>query len=275
MRLHANSKAIQHLSPDVISVPKDALQNDPFVILESGKNRERYDFYRSNGTKVVMIRKLPGQLPEDAIRAINKECDTHECAKNHSVKTILRDALSVFFNNKAIHINEAGPGQFPIMSYFPANSGITFHGIEKDEDHINTLKTKMNLSASKWEDVPPLPEDGKPSVGVAVYALQFMVSRELPAHLKSILSNDGFFVGNMYLNPNEKDSHKQSDFLANTLRASKMGFVRLKDPDCSANEYWIISKTNDLGPIEKFKDTLSAVLASQLLQARNRSLNFH
>ena len=265
MELHARSKAVEYLSPHVISVSKKDPGFDASIILTEGKKRKHWHYYRDG----VFIDVLPSQLASDDIKAINEKCDKTEGGKNRQVKNALSESLSRYFNTQAFHMNEAGPGQFPLISSMVANRDVSYHGIELDERHINTLKTKMKLSASDWDGVPNLPE-GKPSVGVSVYALQFMVSRDLPQKLKSLISDDGFFVGNMYLSPEEKATHKQSSFFERALQQNKMGYVRLMDPACNANEYWIISKTTDTGNINDFAGILGDTLQRQRLAHAHR-----
>lgn len=260
-----SSKAVQKLSDNVIAVPKSvAGTSNPFLSIDGRKFNLFRTGHGKDGTDQVYISALPSQLKGEDIAAINNLCDTHEGKLNRLVKQDLGLALSRYFNREAFHVNEAGCGRYPITSYFPANADITYHGIDTDPLNVDALH-KMNVSASDWGGVPAQPA-GKTSVGVAVYALHFMVSRDLPQQLRGLFSEDGFFAGNFYIDPAERQHRKQGSFLERVLNSAHMPFVRLKDPEHNANEYWIIGKAADVGPLHDFATILQS---SMLLNRRS------
>lgn len=250
-----SAKAVQKLSDNVITVPKAVAGTaNPFLSIDGRKFNLFRTGHGRDGTEQVYISALPSQLKGDDIAAINSLCDANEGGLNRLVKQDLGIALSRYFNRESFHVNEAGCGRYPITSYFPANADITYHGIDTDPANVAALH-KMKISASDWGGLPALPE-GKTSVGVAVYALHFMVSRDVPRQIGSLFSDGGFFAGNFYIDPAERQHRKQGDFLARVLKSANMPFLRLKDPEHNANEYWVIGKASDVGPLHDFATIL-------------------
>ena len=245
--------AANRITDNLICVPLGAgAQADPDLILDE----RRFTFFRggTDGT-AYYIGARPADLPQRDIEAINSHCDTGEGSRNRLVKRDIAEALKAHFNERAFHVFDMGSGKKPIFRFFPENADITFHAIDRDPACVQELH-KMNIPASTWEAELNAPQD-RPSVAVSVYALHFMVNDTLAENIKKLAGGpDGFFVGNFYVDPEEKKTGAEREKLGDILRRHNMSHVVMKDPGCGSSEYWVISPTGDIGAAANFAETM-------------------
>lgn len=258
----ALASSTRQLSPRVLSIPADeARMADPRKIME-GTGYHPFRYGRDN---VIFIKGTTSQLGQEDIEALNAEADTSEFSKNRLVKSDIGGALSAHFRDKAIKVFEMGCGQYPIMPYLSDKMDATYHGIDRDKHCVDIVKDK-GFDASGWNVLKaPGHEEGRTSICVSVYALHFMVQENIASRIKALTSDGGFFVGNFYSDPDEVRSHEQRDKLKDILTEKGMNFMTLADPECRANEYWIISAPGDQGEIHGFANALK----SNILRNRN------
>jgi len=255
-------KAIQQITPNVITISKAAADAaDPFLSLDG----KRFHFFRSNSDYTTYIAGLPSQLANEDVLAINATCDRSEGSRNRSVKESIAQTLSSCFRGTSFRLTELGCGAHPILDYFP-NADIAYHGVELDPAHVNHVQTKLKLSASDWQGIPDLP-DGKPSLCVSVYALHFMLKRSLPEEIGRLISKDGVFIANLYLDAQETKDHRQSTYLDRLLRTSKMEYRRVSDG--RFNEYWLVSHAGSGGRLDDIAGTLRATIAQNRPQSQD------
>lgn len=254
-------KYIHPLTANVLTVDSAALSGaTPSLILEG----HRFDLFRNNGQFATFIAKPPGQLSAEDIGAIDTACDTQEGGRNKSVKNTLARALARYFNRQSFHMTEIGAGKHPLAGYI-ADPAFSWHGVVLDDDTRDYIQTKLHMPASKWSDIPPMPGD-KPAIAASVYALHFMVKRDFPKLVDPLIGKDGFFVGNMYLDPMELRERRQTKFFETVLRNARMDFVRIADPACKSNEYWIIAKAGQPAAMRDFATVLGDTLRQQTRQ---------
>ena len=224
----------------------------------------RYSYFRAcPGDRSVFIRNgAPAELTLDDIEALNARCDDREKPRNRQVKKNVVHSLTRYFGEAAFHIYEFGCGRFPLSKYFGSRSGISYHGIERDRNHIAELH-QMNIPASGWDVAMknPVPTD-KPSVCTAVYALHFMVNSKLPKRIRTLTNEQGFFVGNFYIDPNEAQSFSARRKLGDILDRNDMSFITIDDPGSRANNYWVIGSSGDVTNIHRYAAVLNETLKS-------------
>lgn len=257
--------AIDRITANFISIRVGvAMRADPLLILEG----TAFSLFRSNGTQglAYYIAGRPKDLSEEDIAAINQHCDKGEGRRNRAVKKELAAALKAHFNGKAFHIYDVGSGKKSIADYLDPSVNATLHAIDTDPACVAELH-KMNIPASTWESVPSAPQD-IPSVCVSVYALHFMVNNGLAENIRTLAGNHrgGFFTGNFYIDPAEKETGEGRQKLRDILNRHGMSHVVMPDPDSGSSEYWIISPDNRTGEIEDF----AVALHDSIIRRRNK-----
>ncbi len=232
------------------------MQNDggrnPLTVDFEGR---RYRYFRG-GAAPIYISVRPSELNVHDVMAINQMCDTEELSRNVAVKKIIGRALSEHFNGASFHVNEIGCGKHPITTHLQPRV-FSYHGIEVDAVHIKALKSQ-GLSISSWTDLPEgLVPEGRPAVAVAVYSMHFMLSKKFPEQIKSLISESGFFVGNLYTPPGNADLATQGRYLSGLLKQANMAHIKMQCPSDHAQSYWIIGKSQDVSGLHDFANALS------------------
>lgn len=254
-----DKKAIERLTANLIAVPVSTTHwAEPELILDD----EKYSYFRGcPGNKSIFIRNAaPGELSQEDIETLNARCDEKERPRNRKVKSHIAGSLSRYFGQMAFHVYEIGCGKFPIAPYFSERGGVSYHGIERDRNHLVALHS-MDIPASDWRTAlrqPPVKD--RPSICVAIYALHFMVNSKLPERLKILTNEMGFFVGNFYVDPYEQDSRKQRDKLGAILKKQDMSYIIVDDTQSRANQYWLIAPSGNLSNIHKYAGALQETL---------------
>ena len=166
--------------------------------------------YRFTNYGVLVLWKQPSELPQGDILAINNLLDSKEGEGNKAVKKVIAGALTQVFGDQRIKLFEIGPGTFPIAPYFNKSSlDIEYHGIDCDPACIKSLH-RQGYDASHCDTIPAVKhQDGVPSIVTSVYALQFVIDDQLPDRMGHLLTDDGIFVGNLYLDNNERQLRKK------------------------------------------------------------------
>lgn len=252
-------KDIERLTANLIAVPVATTHwSEPELILDG----EKYSYFRGcPGNMSVFVRNAaPGELSQEDIEILNARCDEQERPRNRKVKRQIAGSLSQYFGQMAFHINEIGCGKFPITPHFGERSGVSYHGIERDRNHLAALH-KMDIPASDWGAAlrqPPIKD--RPSICVAIYALHFMVNSKLPQRIRTLTNDMGFFVGNFYVDPHEQDSSKQRHKLGKILKTQDMSYIIVDDTQSRANQYWIIAPSGNLSNIHKYAGVLQNTL---------------
>ncbi len=258
---------VTKLSGNVIAVDRQAaLMANPQRIVFG--MRPFHQFRRSD-EKTFYIAKLPSDLEHNDITAINRACDTHEKPQNRAVKNVLAKSLQAHFNGKAFHVYEMGSGRYPISPYF-GNADLSFHAIETDPSCIDHMH-RMNIPASNWETAlaQGVPE-GKPSVGVSVYALHFLANSDLAAAIDNLTSMDGFMVGNFYIHPEESRTGVGRKKLAQKLNENDIAHIVIKDPADRSNEYWIMGRMDCRESMASYAMTLQNTLYANAAASSRR-----
>ncbi len=251
-------KDISRISRNVITISRAAVESsNPFLVLD----KQRFHFFRCNDRHATYIAGLPSQLTPKDILAINQTCDQAEGACNRRAKTVIAETLSNAFNRTAFRLTELGCGARPILEYFP-RSQVEYHGVEVDPDHVEHIKSQLHLSASGWDGIPDIPAE-KPSLCVSVYALHFMINRDLPQKINQLISADGAFIGNLYRDRQETIDNKQGAYLKRMLSCARMDFKIIND--CPSNAYWVIGKPGTQDRIDDIAHTLQKNLQSHPL----------
>jgi hypothetical protein len=244
----------------------EAVRADPRIIIDDKAWRL---FRGGRFGHAFYIDRDPSLLSEADVKAINDTCDPKEGHRNRQIKRDIAGALSRYFNDTSFHVTEFGSGRFPISKYFPPSADVSYRGIDCDPGCIDHLHS-MNIPASDWntalaEGVPA----GKPAICVSIYAMHFMINNEFAQRIHSLTSGaDGLFVGNFYVDPHEKETGEQREKLKGILAKNDLTSVVLKDPADPSNEYWVISKPENLASAQ----SLSVVLQKTVEDTRGKTL---
>lgn len=263
--MDAGSPDISYVTPNLISVTfAEAATADPSLIIDG----QQFNMFRQKAASLYYLKGNPSDLSDEDVSALNSLLDTGEGSRNRMVKKDLAAALQSHFQDHSIHVSEFGSGKKPILRHLPEGMNVTFHAVERDPACVEHLHT-MDISASDWPGAlaKGVPE-GKPAIALSVYALHFMVNRDLPPRISQLVSRDGFFAANFYVDPAESESGEQRRKLHDIFNESGMSHVVLTDPQFKGNEYWVVSSAADIGPALSFAQTLK----EGQLARRNRNL---
>lgn len=249
----------EKITENLILVPAaNSHWSDPHLILDGDK----YSYFRGcpGGLSVFIKNGAPAELTQTDIETLNARCDNTEKPRNRQVKKNIATSLKRYFGEMAIHIYEFGCGKFPITRQFGDRNGLSYHGIERDRNHIAELH-RMDIPASDWAAAMkhPAPAD-RPSICVAIYALHFMVSSKLPRRISHLTNDQGFFVGNFYVDPTEQRSSKQRHALGNMIKNADMSYIVVDDPRNRANQYWVIGRSGNVSPLHRYAEVLEDIL---------------
>ena len=255
---------VENVSDNVIAIERAVAERaDQTLILDNGAEgtffRRGAELTNPDGVRVrrsYYLSMLPSDLSVNDIIAINKNCDVKEGARNREVKNALGASLKDHFEGRRYHITEFGAGTAPILPYLPGGHDVTYHGIDCDPAIVNELAAQ-GVSASTWEGATgKAPPADRTRIGVGVYSLHFMVNQDLPGHIRSLTSDDGFYVGNFYVDQREQESGGQRRKLADILKSQNMHYVVLQNPANPTTEYWVISPTAEKSAVDEFAAVL-------------------
>jgi hypothetical protein len=255
---------VSHVSPNLIAVDLPAtLRADPRIILENGtegwffrNGPRRTNEAGENIARNFYLSVPPSELTNEDITALNRHCDVREGARNREVKKAISQSLSRYFTDHAYHVTEFGSGAVPIADYLPRNDDVSFHAVDCDPAIVENLQ-KAGMPASNWTTVMAegVPAD-RTAVAVSVYAMHFMVNDEFVDHIRGLTSQDGFFVGNFYIDQKEQATGEQRQKLGEILKKQNMSHVVLKN--CASNEYWVIGPNANQERVEAFAAVMEA-----------------
>jgi len=198
--------------------------------------------------------------PQDNV-ALNKLCEAEEGHHNKAVKRLISASLAAHFKKQSFHLNEFGPGFYPILSYFNESVRLSYHGIDTDEACLDELH-RMDIPASDWNVAMQGPAPDKPVVAAGVYSLHFLAKDDFGQKIEQLTSaGDGFFVGNFYIDPSEEVNRTGRKALAHVLEENNLYHVVLKNPKERGSEYWIIGKMDSIDAIDRFATTMQQTIA--------------
>lgn len=254
---------VEKVSDHVIAIERAVAERaDQTLILDNGVTgsffRRGAELTNDDGVRVrrsYYLTALPSELTANDIIAINDNCDVKEGARNREVKNALGASLKDHFEGRSYHVTEFGAGTAPIIPYLPEGHNVTYHGIDCDPNIVNELAAQ-GVSASTWEGVTKGAPSDRTRIGVGVYSLHFMVNQDLPGHIRSLTSDDGFYVGNFYVDQREQESGGQRRKLGDILKSQNMHYVVLQNPANPTTEYWVIGPTAETQAVDDFAAVL-------------------
>jgi len=225
--------------------------------LEVGKTT--YNLFRALtlGDKrgALCLRVPASDLTESDIAKINLICDKHEGMKNRNTKVAISQALCRTFNGIAIELYDLGCGERPIANYIPSNMDIDFTGIDIDPSNVASLREQGHRAYDDWQEaIDARGSTNTPRIATAVYSLHMMVSEDSVDNFSKFINEEGFLVGNFYIDPREEKAYEQRNKLHELLGKTDLAYTRVQDS--KHNEYWVIYKPEAKNVVERFTPNL-------------------
>ncbi len=247
--MNGDSSGITRLTDNVIIVSRAEAERANGELILDGT---AFCFFRSSKAGAVLTSRTPSQLTQDDIRAINEIADRSEGPLNRRVKKLFARSLTAFFGDKSNYtLYEVGPGQFPLPPYFPEDLRPAYRGIEIDDGFIAKLR-EDGYDAMNWRtavDNAQTGQDNGPRIGAAVYALHFMAKSKMVGRLGALMSDEGFFTGNLYLDRLERKTGETREHLLESLEHHGLNHIVIDDPRANANQFWVIYKNTMEGVV--------------------------
>ncbi len=244
----------------------DFLGNGIFVASNKNNPNERLPSRLNLGGDVphflfrgtTYIPTQPDKLSRKQILLINRTLDPpasgREYAVNAAVKKLMAGALKAHFNGQACKVYEIGCGSFPIK----LENNFDYHGIEFDPKCQDAL-AERGIVCTDWRDA--LNKSAEPStepvIALSVYAQHFFRLEEFVPRLQQLINEQGFYIGNTYITPEESKTRAREKEMRAALGKANLNAFIISDMDLSGhrNQFWIIAKPGKTNPHFDFVGT--------------------